>query len=195
MGMIAPDVDENYTATLASTYDMLSPPAVIRVLTPEEFSKQNIYWMITGSGSLGVLMDIGSGADTIVQRSMPAAHPKTEHSLSTTLDEIADTFALTKDQLADCLLVSRKTIYNWIDGTASPQHANLNRLYELKLLCKDWQYRKLFINKPQLSEPVVNSKSVMELLKAEKLDRDQILFAGSRLGLENIGQRLSDPFV
>ena len=195
MGMIAPDLEESYTATLASTYDMLSPPAVVMVLTPENFSSLKSYWMITGSGSLGALLDIGSGSDTIVQRSVATTAPGSEHTLRTTLDEIARTFSLTKDQLADCLLVSRKTIYNWIDGTSGPQHANLNRLYELKLLCKDWQYRKLSINRQQLSEPVVNSKSVIELLKAERLDRDQILFAGSRLGLENIGKRLADPFA
>lgn len=195
MGMIAPDLEENYAATLASTYDMLSPPAVIMVLTPEEFSSQKSYWTITASGSLGTRLEIGSGSDTIIQRSVPTTAQETEHSLSTTLNEVAGVFSLTKDQLADCLLVSRKTIYNWIDGTASPQHANLSRLYELKLLCKDWKYRKLSINKQQLSEPIVNSKSMLELLKSEKLDKDQILFAGSRLGLESIGQRFADPFA
>jgi DNA-binding transcriptional regulator YiaG len=174
---------------------MLSPPAVVRVLTPEEFSNQKIYWMITASGSLGTLLDFGSGSDTIVQRLVPTSAPDSEHTLSATLDEIAGTFSLTKDQLAECLQVSRKTIYNWIDKTASPQQANLSRLYELKLLCKDWQHRKLVVNKQQLSEPLVNSKSILELLQSEKLDRDQILFAGSRLGLESIGQRFVDPFA
>lgn len=193
--MIAPDLEENYAATLASTYDMLSPPAVVRILTPDEFSDHKIYGMITGSGSLGALLDIGSGSNTIVQRLVPTSAPESEHTLSTTLDEIAGTFSLTRDQLAECLQVSRKTIYNWIDGTACPQQANLNRLYELKLLCKDWRYRKLAVNKQQLSEPLINSKSILELLQSEKLDRDQILFAGSRLGLESIGQSFADPFA
>lgn len=190
--MIASNHTEDPSALVLS-YDRQSPPAITRYWHPEEALMREVLWMLDGSGSVGAIFDLGSGASTFLQRTNLI--PKTEGSLKVALGEIGNTFALTKEQLADCLLVTRKTIYNWLDGTSSPQQTNFSRLYEFKLLCKDWRYKNLAVDKLQLTEPVIDNKSLLDLLKEEKLDLERILFAGSRLGIDHIAKPLLDPFV
>ncbi|WP_412758187.1 helix-turn-helix domain-containing protein [Legionella bozemanae] len=112
------------------------------------------------------------------------------------LDFLTSCFNLTKEELASICKISRKTIYNWIDGFSEPRKAALERLFDLLMVAKAWKLNLLPNDSKMLRTPVLNGKSVLDLLKEDELNNEQILFAGSRLVLLSPfdSAELKDPF-
>ncbi|RUO23918.1 hypothetical protein CWE09_12265 [Aliidiomarina minuta] len=115
------------------------------------------------------------------------------NSLAIAVEKICETFGLTKDQLAEILGTTRKTIYNWIGGGV-PRANTLDRIYELQVAANEWTKNGLSVPNEKLREPVIDELSLFDLLK--QVDKDLILFAGNRLTLHGQrGKSLADPFA
>ena len=114
------------------------------------------------------------------------------------LEYITSCFDLTKDELAlICKVQSRKTLYNWIDGSSVPRASTMGRLFDLLMIAKAWRQTNLPNDRKVLSRPVVGGQSVVEMLKESVLNQEKILFAGSRLVLLFPFDKtnLKDPFA
>ncbi|MDO4230432.1 MAG: hypothetical protein Q4C98_11510 [Capnocytophaga sp.] len=100
------------------------------------------------------------------------------------LENIKKTFSLTNDELAKVIGVTRKTLHNWKTGVTS-RAENRQRIFNLFMLAQNWNKAAFSQNKHELNQPIINGKSVIDLLSEEYLDSEQILFAGSRINLLN----------
>jgi len=118
-------------------------------------------------------------------------------SLKSLIDSVQHTFNLTVEEIASVCLVSRKTIYNWKDGDKpnKPNKQKLKRLLDASILAKEWSRVLPDISREALELPVVNDKSVISMLLENELNKDLILFAGSRLSMDVELPSLEDPFA
>ncbi len=190
MGLIAMDLpnDAYYASGAFSQY--AAPPAIHLVL-PEEELKQ-AYFLYQGSGGevASLLSANLSGANTQV-------YTTPQNKLATALNEICLAFGLTKEELAQvCNVQSRKTLYNWINGEAKPRKSALSRIFDLLVTARAWSSSGFSADRDHLYEPVLDDQSVFDLLNQPEIDKERILFAGSRLNLMSPAQNeLLDPFA
>lgn len=193
MVMIAhdvPQIDDYLRSGIGQRF--LTPSAVHLVLTNEELEQYKGLYRGSGGSITGFFSDTLSGANNI-----PAELANQESNLIKAINIITSTFSLTKDELAQvCKVSSRKTLYNWIDGTSKPQKRTLKRIFELVVIAKDWKYSGFPNDKKYMHIPIFEDLSLIDLLSKEELNKEQILFAGSRLNLsvENTPS-LMDPFA
>lgn len=101
---------------------------------------------------------------------------------------IKEYFHLNDEELADVIGVSRKTLYNWEKQGVS-EEKDRHRISKLSVIAEDWHYNKLPTSKDKLSEAVLGSNSVMQMLMSEELDREKIVFAGRRLAHQELEWR------
>lgn len=114
------------------------------------------------------------------------------------IEYISSCFDLTKDELAlICKVQSRKTLYNWIDGTSAPRASTMERLFTLFMIAKAWKQTNLSNDHKVLSMPAVKGQSIIDMLKESVLNQEKILFAGSRLALVSLFNEtnLRNPFA
>jgi len=193
MGLVATPLDSNSYSITGSENLSYFPPAITRVLSAEEL--ENLLGLYQGSGGQlsGLSNTVLSGA-TIFLEVVP--QEKT-NKLESILTDISETFKLTKDQqVAIYRIQSRKTVYNWIDKTSVPHQTTMRRIYALFSITEAWQQAGFQITKEELLYPILNDLSVFNLLSQDVLNKEQILFAGSRLNLEReISTPFNDPFV
>ena len=114
--------------------------------------------------------------------------------LRSVLDKIQSAFGLGITDLAGVACTTRKTIYNWLEGTAEPQKKNLERLFQLSVLAGDWADAGYTKERAEIRQPVVDGHSVLDLLSEESLDAELVLFAGSRLSMTKSKNALANPF-
>lgn len=143
----------------------------------------------------------GSGGTATVSYSQSPSGAKVSfviskgNSLAVAIETISATFGLTKEQLADIVGSTRKSIYNWIDGSAAPRTATLNRIHELQLTANEWAKSGLPKPTELLNTPVLEGKTLLELLR-NGANQNTLLFAGTRLSLQHQPARsLADPFA
>ena len=115
--------------------------------------------------------------------------------LRSVLDRVQSAFGLGVTDLSRVASTTRKTIYNWLDGTSEPQKNNLERLFALDVLARDWSDAGYTNDRSAIRQPIVDGMSVIELLAEEQLDSELLLFAGSRLAMAASNRSLSDPFT
>lgn len=118
----------------------------------------------------------------------------TPDPLESLLERIQSAFGLNKDELAKVCNTTRKTIYNWLGGTSEPQERNRERLFVLDVLADDWAGAGYSTDRVILKQPIVDGRSVFEMLCEDPIDRDLVLFAGSRIALHDRRSPLMDPF-
>lgn len=165
---------------------LLNPPAIHHTLSKGE--QELRYGFYRGSG--GQLKRISNVSYS------GAFYYQENRRLSSVLNDICDSFELTKDDLAlVCKVQSRKTLYNWIDDKSKPRKQAFNRVFELSLIAKAWKQSGLSISREELDTPVIEGKSIFSLLQEDKLDKERILFAGSRLNFSKPGNHIPDPFA
>lgn len=166
------------------------PPAYYAAPKSPETSNSPVVVLRTGGG-----IDIGvfeaTGADIYLELPLPSP----PSSLLLNLNVIEHTFGLTKTELAQVLKTTRKTIYNWLAETSTPQKRNLNRIFDLVIVANDWADAGFEVDRVTLHRQVIDGSSVFGLLRDETIDRERILFAGSRLSLSQSPQPLADPFA
>lgn len=98
---------------------------------------------------------------------------------------IKECFALSDEELANVMGVSRKTLYNW-EKQGISKEKDRQRVFELSVIAEDWEYNKLSTSKEDLFTPILGSISVMQMLTDKDLDREKIIFAGRRLAHQSL---------
>lgn len=99
------------------------------------------------------------------------------------LETVRETFGLSMEaMIAVCRVQSINTLYSWRDGVKPHKHA-MKRLFELNLIASAWRSAAYPVEESLVRMSVVQGKSVMDLLCTDRLNKDQILFAGGRLTL------------
>lgn len=119
-----------------------------------------------------------------------------ENYLQDILDTIQETFDLNYSQLANVCGLTRRTLYNWQKGSQPRQQTN-ERVKQLVRAAMDWQYSGFPKPGKSLDIPLVQDRSLYDLLKASTLNLEDIHFAGARLAMrEKVGKKphLIDPF-
>lgn len=189
MVVAAADFDMDAQSLHRAMYDGVhNPTAFNRVLNETEL---NVPGFIRGSGgSVTVYIDQSpSGSDVLIDIARG-------NSLTKAIEKIIQTFALTKDELARILAVqSRKTIYNWLNGTSTPRKAVLDRIHTLQMTANEWKRSGLPSPKGQLHIPLTEGQSIFALLQ-QGASKELLLFAGSRLQQQQaFVSSLPDPFA
>lgn len=127
-----------------------------------------------------------------VEKEAPQCNP-----IARALEQIQQTFGLTQEQLAGACGVTRAVIGRWKSGSATPRDTNQRRLFQLREAAIDWQKEGYPAPDRALQMPLVQGKALIDLLQAERLNTDAILFAGSRLklmALEESSEVIPNPF-
>ena len=113
-----------------------------------------------------------------------------ENSRQSQLSIIKSTFGLTDQELADILMVSRKTLHNW-EKQGVRKEKDRQRIFELSVISEDWQYNQLPTTRDKLNLAVIELNSVMQMLKEDTLDKERIIFAGRRLAHQSLTSKNS----
>lgn len=192
MGVTAMDLPPEVQDASGSSRKYAKPP-IMRSVRPDLESLKQTYPLYHGSGGgiEGVICPSPSGSGTWILVIPPT------NDLANAVDEICEAFGLTKDELATiCGVQSRKTLYNWINGETAPRKEAASRIFELLITARDWHSSGFVADQKQLHEPVVDNQSIYDLLKQPVINRDLIIFAGSRLNLKfPVKKNLPDPFA
>lgn len=191
MGLIAFDLPPDAYCASGGSNSYTNPPAIHWVL-PEGGKFEQAFSLYQGSGGevASLLSITPSGANTQV-------HTAPQNKLATAVNEICLAFGLTKEELAQvCKVQSRKTLYNWIKGESKPRKSAMRRVFDLLVTARAWLSSGFTADWKQLHEPVLGNQSVFDLLNQPDIDKERILFAGSRLKmLSPVKDELSDPFA
>ncbi len=117
--------------------------------------------------------------------------------LHNVINTLTSCFNLTKDELATiCKIQSRKTLYNWADGYSKPRALTMKRLFDLLMIANAWGQAGFPNDHESLHRSILQGGSVFDMLRNDNLDKDRILFAGSRLALTRSDRTsLKDPFA
>jgi hypothetical protein len=151
---------------------------------------------VTFSGANNIPSTLVNRKDVSIKTISGSLKPD-DNRFSSQVNKICSTFSLTKDELSQvCKIKSRKTLYNWIDGTSKPRKSTMGRIFDLLIIAQAWK-QSGFTNKSELiNTPILDGLSVLELLTDDVLDKELILFAGSRLNLfSGLEKVLQDPFL
>lgn len=108
---------------------------------------------------------------------------------------ICSAFSLSMAELAIACHKSRKTLYDWRDGSI-PRPSSAERLFHLYRSANDWLDSSGPIPKARLREPLLAGHSLFELLCADNIDLNAIAFLRRRLDLDTMGTLdIDDPFA
>lgn len=168
----------------------LFPPAIHKSLTREEMSER--FGLYQGSG--GSLSSIFSTPQT-GKYNLKTQDVGLHNPVNSAINKVRIVFGLTQDELGQVLLKTRKTIYNWLDGSSIPHKNSLNRLFYLLTLAEDWEKAGYNAENKNLHTPILDNQSIFSMLSESQLDRDKILFSGSRLSLLSEKKSIKDPFA
>lgn len=188
--MVIADINTLDYLPSSASFRFSNPPAIYRTLSDNELPESGDFY--NGSGGKFSFFDSSyTGSKTIVSTT------EESYTLSRAVDEIMQVFSLTLSDLAIALEVkSRKTVYNWINGDASPRKETMKRVFDLLMIARAWEYSGMKSSKDSLHTTILNDKSLFDLICADKLDKEEILFAGSRAQLlETPISALRDPFA
>lgn len=185
-------VDNSHTLINFSNIDTFSPPAIHKSLTKEEMSERLGLYRGSG-GNLSVIFSTSqTGKYNLKEQDQDC---ELHNPLNLALDKIRTVFSLNYDELGQVLLKTRKTIYNWLEGSISPHKGNLSRLFYLLTVAEDWEKAGFKVTSKSLHTPILGNQSVFSMLIEPVIDRDKILFSGSRLSLLSEKKSLKDPFA
>jgi hypothetical protein len=157
-------------------------------------STQSLFEYVFSKGSGGTAMQSFkhsiTGAPILVTFDPP-------RRLQIIVQQIRSVFELTMEEFGSaCHTQSRKTPYNWVNGSSNPHKDALKRIYDLQLAALAWKDAGFFCDSQVLHVPALNGKSLFDLLRQDKVDVDSILFLGGRLNMLYEKQvSISDPFV
>lgn len=70
-----------------------------------------------------------------------------------------------------------------------------DRAYDLLMIARAMRHRDIKINSEQIDQPIVAEQSIFDLLRQDSLNKDLIIFAGSRLDMLSTDRDvIPDPF-
>ncbi|MDE0488214.1 MAG: helix-turn-helix transcriptional regulator [Gammaproteobacteria bacterium] len=167
-----------------------NPPAYHIPYVQEEIERTYSLYRGSGSTVASILIVSFSGANTqVIQNS--------QNKFATAVNEICSAFGLTMEELAQvCHIQSRKTLYNWIKGEASPRKSTMRRMFDLLTVAQAWKHAGFSGDKALLHQPVIGDENLFDILNRQKIDKELVLFVGSRLNLLSPTKgNISDPFA
>jgi hypothetical protein len=188
-------IDKAFPSLHCSGTDVFgySNPPIVRDFQDLGFTFQSIS---TGtSATINAIKSSGSGGfyfDVIEHE----VENKGELTPRYILNQLTQTFNLTQEDLSNICGSARKSINNWLNGDL-PNKTKNKRLLELYLIKKEWVGSGFSSSRNLLDLKVLGEMSVLELLSQDDLDKEKILFAGSRLtlGRPDSSAGLRDPFA
>jgi hypothetical protein len=188
-------IDKAFPSVHCSGTDVFgySNPSIVRDFQDLGFTFQSIS---TGtSATINAIKSSGSGGfyfDVIEHE----VKNKSELTPRYILNQLTQTFNLTQEDLSNICGSARKSINNWLNGDL-PNKTKNKRLLELYLIKKEWVGSGFSSSRNLLDLKVLGEMSVLELLSQDDLDKEKVLFAGSRLTLSRTDSSagLRDPFA
>lgn len=190
MGLIA--ADNIFDHNLASgAYAYSRPPIAVHLyLSGNELAER--YQLYRGTGGIFALTTETPITGTNVQ-----IKTSSERNFAIAMDHICSTFGLTKDEFAQaCHVQSRKTLYNWINGEASPRKKALRRIFDLHSAANAWKTGGFPPVKENLHTPQAEGRSLFDALCEPNIRLDLVLFIGSRITTMSVKSKsISDPFA
>ena len=190
MGLIASDFPLDAYIGSGAFNRVVNPSAIHLILTKEELEQK--YSLYQGSGGTVTCMFSTSvtGAKTQIKQ-------EPQNKLAAAVNDICTAFGLTKEELAQvCHVQSRKTLYNWINGEANPRKSAMRRIFDLLTAAQAWRHAGFSSDKVQLRQAVLDGQNLFDILNQEKIDKELILFVGSRLNIMSPTRGvISDPFA
>lgn len=192
MGLIAADLHNNNYIASGSVGSGSVPVAIYYELSEVELERTSVNYIASGGfASHFFTTDLSGSNNTFGDTKI------SENNISRIVKEIRSVFGLTKKEFASvCQIKSRKTLYNWIDGVSVPRKKTMGRMFDLRIISEAWVQSALSIDKESLHQPVLDGVSIYELLMKDILDKELILFAGSRLNMPSMSNnKLKDPFA
>ncbi len=112
------------------------------------------------------------------------------------LKSLKATFAMTNEELAAALLSERKTVQNWLAGSCKPSKKKAKRLLELDGIAQMWNNSGYPADSAINDMKLSSGRSLLELLSADTLDYEAIMFHGSEIYLTRMETNvLEDPFA
>ena len=191
MGIVADSgTTDNYIASGADQR-FINPAAIHLVLSKEELEQINGLYQGSGGNLSGLFSNTLSGANNI-----PSELNIQESKFCRTINYISTVFGLTKKELASVCGVSRKTLYNWIDGVSQPRKKTIKRVFDLFIIAQTWSQSGFTYDEKLLHQPILEETSLFDLLLAENLNQELVLFAGSKINLSSVElNQLEDPFA
>lgn len=101
-------------------------------------------------------------------------------------NELKECFKLNTKELNSVLSIKNKDKYIGWYGIFCPEKMRRLRAFHLSMLCVDWEYYNLEIDRKQLKKEVLNGQSIFKMLHEDPINKEKILFAGARLNLGHI---------
>jgi transcriptional regulator with XRE-family HTH domain len=190
MGLVAADVQIDHNLASGAYGYSITSTAIHLHLSEEEFAEKYRLYRGTG-GSFALVTDMPiTGTKVHIE-------DQAEGNLATAVNQICSSFGLTKDELAKaCHIQTRKTLYNWINGDASPRKSALRRIFDLHSAANTWKNNGFPSCKEDLYSPQANGKSLFDALCEANIDLELILFMGSRINtMSSPPRKISDPFA
>lgn len=176
----------NYNSSSGNLNYLKGPSAILAAAT-----------FLLGNSAFAGSSGIGHDKDTLVRKNSTSLSIIVESTVNRSnidslsrnhnsvfpnqLDLIKNTFGLYDEELAQLCHVTRKTVSNWKNSTSMPRDKSRERVFELYTLAKDWKEQNFPGERELMTTSLVGGESVLELLQAEELNKQNILFAGRRL--------------
>lgn len=183
------DIDQGMTSNFQSTGWGIRPPTEIhRQLTQEDLEML----CYSGSGGMGESPFYSPASGSYIVFSEPPEGKLVSPAIAQVIKEIREAFGVSMEELAQMCSTTRKTIYNWKDGTSEPRKKVAKKLFTLHRAARDWTQSGSSQPKAQMYKPVLGDKSLFDLLTEEPLDLEAIEFVRSRLEVASLGYRLID---
>lgn len=158
-------------------------------IEPTGSLKINYKWLI-GQIRSGQNLHIVENKKEVVQLS-ESLDENTEiqrNALEEKLELIKSIFSMTEVEISQSIGVSRKTLFNWKQRESAPNKKKAQNIFDLYLLAKNWKDAGFTTDSFELETPIINGKSIKDLLKEDKIDSEKILFAGNRLSNKNLDE-------
>ena len=190
MVLIAPDIPPDIYSLSSAFSRVANPPAIHLMHTNEPLAR--IYSLHQGSGGT-----IASMFSTSLSGTKTQVEQVPQNKLAAAVNEICTAFGLTKEELAQvCHIQSRKTLYNWINGEAIPRKSTMSRIFDLLTAAQAWKHAGLSGDRDLLRQAVLDGKNLFNILNQPEIDKELILFVGSRLNLMSPAKGvISKPFA
>ena len=125
----------------------------------------------------------GLGSET-PSGAKPQVSSELNAKFESVVNDICSTFGLTREELIQVARIqSVEKLDSWIHTEEEPEKAVRERLYDLIMVSRAWSTYGFCANREQLFLPVIDDQSIFDMLGKSNIDKELIIFAGSKLDL------------
>ena len=172
-----------------------TPPAIYPTRSPQKSSEESFtlrdsirFQDELSGGSFALDQVAGGTVSSLLNAIIVGERPHVSSEPNTTLDsvvtEICSTFGLTRKELIQVARIqSVEKLDSWIHTDEKAEKAAMNRLFDLYLVSDAWSTYGFGPDREQLFYPVIDGQSIFDMLNESNIDKELIIFSGSRLNL------------